>query len=251
MKNNQKVIQFLDETLDIHAIQDRSQNGLQVANSGVIKKIGVAVDASLATFQAAAAQGVDFLLVHHGLFWGQSENITGPLYHRIKFLIDHDIALYAAHLPLDLHDTLGNNAQIVQRMGWDDDGPFGLYHGTPIGRAASPNTAVDREALCTGIGARLEVDPVLWPFGPQEIQRVAVVSGGGLGQMKEAAEAGFDLLFTGEPSHASYWPASELGINVIFGGHYATEIWGVKATGELLSERFGFDSVFIDLPTGH
>lgn len=251
MKNTVDITAYLDEILDIHGVQDRSQNGLQVANSGKANKIGLAVDASLATFQAAAAQHVDFLLVHHGLFWGQPENIVGPLYQRIKFLMDHDMALYAAHLPLDLHDTLGNNAQIVHKMKWLDEGPFGLYHGTAIGRAARLNTAIHRDLLCENIGAYFEADPLLWPFGPETVERIAIVSGGGLGQMKEAAEAGFDLLLTGEPAHASYWPASELKMNVLFAGHYATETWGVKAAGQALSKKFDLETEFIDLPTGH
>ena len=245
------LVGFLDETLAIHAIADRSQNGLQVENSGKVTRVGLAVDASLATFEAARERGIDFLLVHHGLFWGQPENVTGPLYWRIKTLMDADMALYAAHLPLDLHETLGNNARIVAEAGWTDEGPFGLYQGTAIGRAAVLPQPLTRDAFAQSLQKILGVTPLAWPFGTSTIRRVAVVSGGGLGQMKEAAQAGFDAFVTGEPGHSSYWLASELGINVFFAGHYATETWGVKATGRLLTETFGLDVQFIDLPTGH
>ncbi|MCK5145473.1 Nif3-like dinuclear metal center hexameric protein [bacterium] len=251
MKKLDEIVEYLDELLDIHSIKDRSQNGLQVENKGKINKIGLAVDACVATFEAAAEQKIDFILVHHGLFWNQPENITGPLYQRLKYLIDHDIAIYAAHLPLDLHADHGNNIQIVKLMEWNDAGAFGDYNGVDIGRASTFSTPLNRDKIKDDLARKLQCEPVIWPFGKEKCQRIAIVSGGGLGLMKEAAQDGFDMLITGEPAHSSYWPAKELNLNLIFCGHYATETLGVKAVGEMLREKTGLDVVFLDLPTGY
>lgn len=249
--NSLELARYLDELLRPQEIEDPSLNGLQVANSGKLSKVGLAVDASIRTFQMAKATGVDFLLVHHGLFWGKPEPITENLYRRIRLLIEGDIALYAAHLPLDLHPELGNNAVAMRRLGFENLTPFGLYRGKEIGFAFRLSSPIPRDALLHLLQERLEIpQPLLWPFGPEKIRSGAYVSGDGISTLPEAIGKGLDVLVTGEPRHAAYWSAAEAGINVIFCGHYATERWGVWAVGEHLRERFGLPTRFLEAPTG-
>ena len=251
MKSSLELAKYLDELLKPWEIEDPSLNGLQVANSGRLSRVGLAVDASLETFRQAREAGVDFLIVHHGLFWGKPTPITGSLYRRIRLLMEADIALYAAHLPLDLHPELGNNAVAMRRLGFENLEPFGLYRGKEIGFAFRLDAPMSRDALLRLLRERLEIpQPVLWPFGPEEIQRGAYVSGDGISTLSEAIDKGLDVLITGEPRHAAYWAAAEAGINVIFCGHYATERWGVWAVGEHLRERFNLPTRFIEAPTG-
>lgn len=245
------ITDFLDEQLNIHAINDSSLNGLQVANSGKVEKIAVAVDASAASIEKAAAWGADLLFVHHGLFWGSPVPLTGALYRRISLLVNHDMALYAAHLPLDQHPVLGNNAQIENVFGWPVSGDFGDYHGTVIGKMVEFQKPVRLESLIETITEKLGAAPQVWAAGPAEIERLGYVSGGAVSLLQQAVDAGFDAFITGEPAHAAYWSAHEEKINVIFAGHYATETLGVKAAARLLEQTFGLKTIFLDIPTGY
>jgi len=245
------LVQFLDDLLNIKDIQDDSQNGLQVENSGQVNKVALAVDASLAAFQKTREKNADFLLVHHGLFWNKPFAITGQLFQRIQSLIQSDIALYAAHLPLDLHPELGNNAQVEQILNWPVVGEFGDYHGITIGKEVKYKQPKSVDAVLKEMAEGLNCEPQAWRFGSDKIQRIAYVSGGGLSLLQQAIESKMDAFITGEPKHGSYWMAKEAGINVIFAGHYATETLGVKAVGKGLEKEFDLETVFIDLPTGH
>jgi dinuclear metal center YbgI/SA1388 family protein len=245
-----ELVDFLDDLLNVKNIPDSSRNGLQVENSGETRKIALAVDACAEAVDKAAVEGADFLLVHHGLFWDQPLTITGPTYGRIKKLVQTDMALYGAHLPLDLHPEVGNNAQLVKRLGFDNPFDFGQYHGIDIGKAVEldhPISPADFEKRLRDAGFK----PQIWPFGPDRIRRIGVVSGFGLSCLAEAARKGFDAFVTGEPSHSHYWFAKESRIHAVFAGHYATETLGVQALGDVIQSRFGIENVFIDLPTGH
>ncbi len=241
---------FLDHYLNITAIEDRSLNGLQVDNSGEVSKVACAVDASLAAFRAAADCGAELLLVHHGLFWGEPLPLVGPFYERIRLLLESDLALYAAHLPLDLHPEVGNNACIQEALGWPAAGEFGDYHGTVIGRLVEFPAGKSLDEITDIVRERLGSTPLVWNFGPKTIIKAGYVSGGAVSLLHQAIAAGLDLMITGEPSHSSYWEAKEAGINVIFAGHYATETLGVKALARLLKKKFEIETEFIDLPTG-
>ena len=245
------LVDYLNDLLKIHDIEDDSLNGLQVENSGEVGKVALSVDASLIAFQKAEEAGADLLLVHHGLFWGKPFTLTGPWYERIRALITADIALYAAHLPLDMHPEYGNNAQIQQILGWPVKGDFGEYHGSILGKEVRLEHPTHVEAVAEHVAHRLQCEPVVWRFGAATVRRIGYVSGGGLSMLEQAIDAGYDLYITGEPKHSAYWTAKEAGINVIFAGHYTTETLGVKALGAHLQEKFGLDTVFIDLPTGH
>jgi dinuclear metal center YbgI/SA1388 family protein len=249
MKTNE-LVSYLNKLLRTSEIADESVNGLQVENSGSVKKIALAVDVSEPAIRQAAELGADMLLVHHGLFWGKSEPITGALYARIRGLIQNDIALYASHLPLDMHPELGNNAQVALIMEWPVAEEFGDYHGQILGKEIHFKAPVSLQKLSTDLAQKLNCTPVLWEFGKSGIERAGYVSGGAISMLPEAIEKGLDLYITGEPRHGSYWMAKEARMNVLFAGHYATETLGVKALGEHLQQKFGLDVEMIELPTG-
>jgi len=240
----------LDDYLRVSAVGDAAEavNGLQVANSGKVTRVGAAVDLNEATVRLAADQEADLLLVHHGLFWGGLRPLTGPQYRRVAELLRHDIAVYSAHVPLDLHPDVGNNAVLARALGVTVRSVFGDHHGEAIG--VWGDLAVPRESLRDRLASYLGAAVKMMPFGPATTQRVAIVTGSGGSLIRQAAEAGLDTFVTGEGAHHSYFDAEELGLNVYFAGHYATETVGVKALAEHLAARFGLPWVFLDHPTG-
>jgi dinuclear metal center YbgI/SA1388 family protein len=223
-------------------------NGLQVENSGRLSRIGAAVDASLATVRMAAEAECDLLVVHHGLFWGPSHPWTGRRYELLRGLLGADLAVYSCHLPLDAHPSLGNNALLCDALDLRKRRPFFVSHGQAIGYRADKrilrDELLDRLRKATGTEARLI------PAGSKLCRRIGVVSGGAGGDLKIAAAEGVDTFITGEGPHWTYALAEELGINVIYGGHYATETFGVKALAAHLSARFKVPWTFLDHPSG-
>ncbi len=241
---------YLDDYLRVREIHDSPQamNGLQVENAGTITRIAAAVDACQATIARAAALTADFLLVHHGLFWGGLQPLTARHGRRVRLLIEHDIALYSAHLPLDLHPEVGNNAVLARALGVENAEAFGDYEGETIGFAGT--VATSREDLVRRLRELLGIEPYVIAMGPESVRRVGVVSGGAGKLVVQAAEAGLDTYITGEGSHHTYFDAEEAGVNLIYAGHYATETVGVKALARHLGERFALPWEFIDHPTG-
>ena len=242
---------WLDAVLNVGNIPDSSLNGIQVGNGGGCSRVALAVDASEASIAGAAASGADFLIVHHGLIWDKPFAWRGPALNRMKRLVESGIALYAAHLPLDLHSELGNNAQLCRKMGWTEISEFGTYHGTVIGRKAVFSEPVDLNDITAGLGRLLGVEPTVWRFGRDTVRSAAVVSGRALSMLDQAVREGCDVYITGESGHEPYWYAREAAINVIFGGHYATETWGLRALGDKIKKECGLETVFLDLPTGY
>ena len=248
----QAIVEYLDGFLETATIPDYdgALNGLQVDNSGEITGLVTAVDASQQTIDRVVREcdRGTLLLVHHGLFWDGNLPMTGRRYRRIKALLDHDIAVYSSHLPLDVHSEVGNNAVLARMIGIVDAVPFDVFKGIPFG-AAGPlimarDVLVDR--LATMLGTRVQ----LIPGGPETTTRVGVITGGAGGRVAEASAAGLDTFITGEGAHHNAFDALEAGVNLIYAGHYATETVGVKALGEHLEERFGLACVFHDHPTG-
>jgi dinuclear metal center YbgI/SA1388 family protein len=246
-----ELIEYLNALLRISDIEDNSLNGLQVENSGDVKKVVLAVDASFDAIEKAKDLKADLLFVHHGLFWGKPVSLSGFLYKRIKLLIESNIALYAVHLPLDIHPSLGNNAQICKLMDWPVVGDFGEYHGSIIGKEVQFQEPVPMAEIVDQFQERLDCRSTLWDFGPEKIIRLGCVSGGAIGFLDQAVQSKFDAFITGEPKHDWYWIAKEAGINVLFGGHYKTETLGVQSVGEMIRNEFELETVFIDLPTGY
>ena len=226
--NRAELCAFLDETLGIDAIADLSSNGLQVQGSATVSRVGCAVDACMASYRRAVQEQCDLLLVHHGMIWGGLASITGPVYRQVKYLADHSLNLYAAHLPLDLHPSLGNNAALADLLRLEHRKPFGLYKGISIGFEGIRRRAITRDTLVDLLCRSLAAECTVLPFGPDSIRHIAVVSGGAAGELPEAIEKKVDCYVTGEPSHENYHAALEAGINVIYAGHYHTEKGGVQ-----------------------
>jgi dinuclear metal center YbgI/SA1388 family protein len=244
------VVRYTDHLLRTERTGDyeRAANGLQVENQGTVKRLGAAVDGTLFTVRLAVAAKVDLLLVHHGLFWGASHPWTGTRYELLRTLLNHNLAVYSSHLPLDAHPRLGNNAQLCRALGLKRLMPFFFDHGQHLGFRA--DTSLERDALVARFERAIGVKARVIPAGPQRCRRVGVVSGGAGSQLAVAAREGVDTFVTGEGPHWSYAVAEELGINVVYGGHYATETLGVKALAAHLSRRFALPWVFLDHPTG-
>jgi dinuclear metal center YbgI/SA1388 family protein len=237
-----ELVRYLNGYLDLEAFpQDPSLNGLQVEGKPRVTKVGAAVDAGEAIFRKALEEGVDFLLVHHGLFWGRPFPIVGHHKRRLALLFQGGINLYAAHLPLDAHPEVGNNFVLARDLGlldlipWDVGvrGRFPLP--TPLLQVA------DRLGQLTGM------QPLVHQGGLDQVETVIIVSGSGTGLLPKVDA---DLFITGEPKHAVFHETFERGLNVIYAGHYDTETFGVKALAQHLKERFGLPWVFLDHPTG-
>ena len=246
-----RLTRYLNGYLSVPDIYDDSLNGLQIEGSYRISKAAFAVDACQASFRATARAGAEILIVHHGLFWGKPEPITGILKKRIATLFENGISLYAVHLPLDCHPEVGNNVQLAGLFDLAVRGKFAGYKGIEIGVLAEPPEPLDRAKLLQMIERKLNTPADLLPFGPGLIQRIGIVSGGGDFAVAEAGQCGCDTLITGETSHQVYHVAEERKINVIFAGHYATETVGLKALAAHISNRFSIECRFLAAPTGY
>lgn len=232
---------------------DPSMNGVQVSNSAPdtkqIRKIAFAVDACLETIEKAAAEKADLLVVHHGLFWGQPIAIDGAHYGRVKALLDADMALFACHIPLDANADCGNNYGIARRIGLENLEPFGFWRGMQLGVMGSFPSPLSKEEICRRLLPEEASPLAVLPFGPDAIQKVAVISGGAGEDVDQAIEAGADAYITGTIEHEQYHVAKEHRITVIAGGHYNTETVGVSLVMKKIQEETGVDVVFINAPT--
>jgi dinuclear metal center YbgI/SA1388 family protein len=242
---------YLDSYLRVReevADAPEALNGLQVSNAGEVTRLAAAVDLCEATIEMAADAKADLLLVHHGLFWGGLRPLVGPSYRRVAALVSRNIAVYAAHLPLDRHPDVGNNACLARLLGVSRRGEFGSYRGAPIGVWGELD--VSRDTLAGSLATTLGASARLLPFGPKQVRRVGIVTGAGGSLIPQAAAAGLDTFITGEGPHWTFFDAEELKINVYFAGHYATETVGVRALAEHVSRKYSIPWVFLDHPTG-
>lgn len=247
-----KIVEWLDDYLKIESYKqaDNALNGLQVASvNQSVKKVALAVDACLSTFEKSHKIGVDLICVHHGLFWGKQASIIGNLYERVKYLQENQLALYAVHLPLDAHQESGNNRVISEQLGLKKIKGFGDYRGVIIGIEGEWETPISMEKICHLMKVESEGKEFL-NFGKSEIKKVGIVSGAAASMVIQAIKKGFDLFITGESSHEVYHLCKEQKMNIIFAGHYQTETGGVRAVGKLLEKKFGIESEFIEDPTG-
>jgi dinuclear metal center YbgI/SA1388 family protein len=244
------IVRWCDQTLRAEAITDYdgAHNGLQVENDGGVRGIAAAVDASLSTVRLARAARADLLVVHHGLFWGARHPWTGRNYALFRLLLESNLAVYSSHLPLDVHRTLGNNARLCAALGLKRLTPFFSHRGQTIGFKATAR--ITRQELVQRLRRVTGLEPTLLPGGPPVCRKIGVVTGGAGSELKTAASEGVDTFITGEGPHWSFAAAEDLGLNVLYGGHYATETFGVKALAAALSRRFGVPWVFLDYPTG-
>jgi len=244
------LVSYLDRYLRVAEVPDapHAVNGLQVANAGTVSRVAAAVDLCEATVRLAAEQGANLLLVHHGLFWGGLQPLTGRAYRRVTGLVTRDIALYSAHLPLDLHPEVGNNAVLARQLGISLRGEFGEEYGLPIGQWGDVD--MSRDAFERRLAGLTGSAPRRMAFGPERVRRVGVVTGAAGSMIAQAAAADLDTFVTGEGPHHTFFDAEELKLNVFYAGHYATETVGVKALAEHLHGRFDLPWSFLDHPTG-
>lgn len=247
-----EVVDYLDAYLHVATMPDapNALNGLQVQNSGDVTSIVAAVDASQQTIDEVveSCEPGALLLVHHGLFWDGNRPVTGRRYERLASLLENDIAVYSAHIPLDAHPEVGNNAVLARMLGILDPVPFHDYRGVPFG--ASGHLIMSRNRLVERLEELLGTVVHLIPGGPETTTRVGIITGAAGGEIEHAAKVGLDTYITGEGAHHTTFDALEFGVNVLYAGHYATETVGVRALAEHLAERFGIPWVFHDHPTG-
>lgn len=249
MPNLSDIVAFCDARTRCAEIKDfgGAYNGLQLENNGSVKKIGAAVDAGQLPFAAAVAAKVDFLICHHGLFWTPPLPLTGINYAKIKTALDNNLAVYGAHLPLDAHPEIGNNALLAKALGLECLGSFLPYEGVDIASiAAAP------------AGGRMELTEklkTLFPYtyqgieyGSEQPKRIAILTGSGQSAVPELKAQGLDTLITGELRQHHFNLAQELGLNLYPCGHYATEVFGVQALAAEVAEEFGLKWEFIKQP---
>jgi dinuclear metal center YbgI/SA1388 family protein len=245
-----ELVRYVDDYLRIREIEDwpNAVNGLQIENSGRVTKIGAAVDVSTCVLTQAAKKGVDFLIVHHGLFWPGLRPVTGALRRQLKLALENDIALYSAHLPLDIHPKVGNNAQLAALLGLKLRRPFFEEKGQLIGLKAS--ASLPRKELARRLRKALGGPIKAFNCGPEKTKTIAIITGAAGSEIDKVSQEKIDTLITGEAPHWAAVAAEELGMNLLLGGHYATETFGVKALAAHLSKRHKIPWTFIDCPTG-
>jgi dinuclear metal center YbgI/SA1388 family protein len=244
MASRNEILDYAAELLDLDSFPDYGPQGMQVVGADEVTKIVCAVSSSLELFQRAAAAGAQLVLVHHGVLWeNEPRTIDLRMRRRLQALFDADLTLAAYHLALDAHPEVGNNALLAKELGVAVERPFStLGVGGRLSRPEPLETFVDR------VRERIAPGPLVFAEGPDPVERIAILSGGGSGYLADAAGEGYDLYLTGEPAEPSLHNARELGINFVAAGHYATERLGVQALAARLAERFGLDWEFVELP---
>jgi dinuclear metal center YbgI/SA1388 family protein len=250
MQSLARIVAYADKYLRIGEIGDwdNALNGLQVQNSGRVTRIGAAVDISTRVLRETAKRRIDFLIVHHGLFWPGLQPVTHGLHRKLKIAFENDIAVYSAHLPLDVHPVVGNNARLAASLGFKSVKPFLEEKGQPIGVKGTVSLA--REVLVRRFKTALDGPVKSFNFGPEKLRTVGIVTGGAGSEIYRVAAEKIDTFITGEAPHWAAIAAEELEVNLLLGGHYATETFGVKALAAHLAKRFKIPWTFIDYPTG-
>ncbi|OXL16544.1 Nif3-like dinuclear metal center hexameric protein [Polynucleobacter cosmopolitanus] len=247
---------YLDDHLQVARIKDYCPNGLQVQGKPIIKTLVSGVTASLALIEEAIALKADAIMVHHGWFWKNDDaRVIGQLHSRLKLLMDHEINLFAYHLPLDVHPVLGNNAQLAKVMGWK---PLMGSKRASLG-SASPMDGLIWEGhpeasqktlgqLARSISGRLGRDPLVIGDLNKPIKRIAWCTGGAQGYINQAIEMKVDAYISGEVSEQTFHAAEESGVAYIAAGHHATERYGIGALGEFVAQKYKLKHQFVDIP---
>ena len=244
------IVGYTDDFLRISDVGDwdNALNGLQIENSGRVTRIGAAVDVSTRVLTEAQKRDIDFLIVHHGLFWPGLQPIRGALRRQLRIAFENDVAIYSAHLPLDIHPKVGNNAQLVTALGLKSPQPFLEEKSQPVGLKV--RASLLRSELVRKLQKVLNGPVKVFGSGPKQTRSIGVVTGAAGSEIYRVADEGIDTFITGEAPHWAAVAAEELGLNLLLGGHYATEVFGVKALAAHLSKRFGIPWEFLDCPTG-
>ncbi len=244
MAKRDEIAEYARELLDLDSYHDYGPMGIQVMGAEEVTKIAAAVSSTLEAFERTREAGAQLLVVHHGLFWeGDPRTIDFHMRARLQTLFEGDITLAAYHLALDAHPELGNNAIVARELGIQDTERFLEWgYGGPL---ADPGSLEELSSRLRRITGR---QPLAFEGGPDRIERVAIITGGGAKLIKEAAAGGYDAYITGEPAEPTLHLARELGIHFLAGGHYATETFGIKALAERLAEKLSLEWEFVDVP---
>jgi len=245
-----EIVTYLDQNLRTEEIPDYqgAQNGLQLENSGKVEKVAVAVDASLPVIKKAVDTGAHLLIVHHGMFWQGVRPLTGAFYEKIKLAMDADLAIYSSHIPLDVHDKWGNNVLLAKELGMSETKPFFDWKGIKLGLSQELNLDFGEfvKRVEHAVGKKVH----FCQGGGNFVGRVGVITGGAGGEVELVSKEGIDTFLTGEGQHWTYPLAQELGVNLIYAGHYATEVFGVRCLGAVIEESYEVQVSFVDEPTG-
>jgi dinuclear metal center YbgI/SA1388 family protein len=250
MAGRDEILSYCDDLLDCGSFEDYGPNGLQVPGRAQVSTVATGVTANLETLERAVESGAELVLTHHGLLWGdQLEPLSWPMAARLRALLCSDASLAAYHLPLDAHPEIGNNALLRDALGLDpDERPFGEAKGSRVGLIGRASEPLDLSELRRRLADAVGQEPLVFDAGPDRISTVGIVTGAGGFALHEAGPLGLDALVTGEPSEPVMGEAREYGIHFLAGGHYATEISGIRRLGELVAERFSIEHEFIDVP---
>ncbi len=251
MKSLKTVINYLDNYLEIDSIKDISWNGLQFEGAQSIKKIVFAVDSGIETFQKAALEKANMVVVHHGIFWKHADpSLNGINKKRFDILNKNNISLYACHLPLDRHKKVGNNATIIKLLGARITEEFSWNNGKNISYIGTFNQKVQLTSIVKKLNTTLNTSCKILPFGEAKIKKFGVVTGScSYSDIEQAVKLNLDLLVTGEIMDI-YHTAKDARINILFAGHHATETTGIKALADHIGKRMNVKTVFLDISTG-
>ena len=250
------IARYLDDLLRTRETPDypNALNGIQLSNRGAIRRVAAAVDFSRRSIEAAIAADANLLLVHHGMFWGGVQPLKGAQYERLSLLMQHDVAVYSSHLPLDAHPTLGNNALLAGALGLSAESGFARFQTIDVGVRGSANIPTETlAARARAFASEHGGHAVVTPFEPGRLTRqwaICTGAGAGVDTLREAAAHGIDTLIVGEGPHWTAVDGPEAGIVIIYAGHYATETLGVRALAAQISDRFGIPHTFVEAPTG-
>ncbi len=253
MAARDEIIAFCNETLEVESFRDYGPNGLQVPGNREVAKVATAVSAHLESITAAAETGADLLLTHHGLFWDfHPRALTEAMAARLRVAFAADLGIAGYHLPLDAHPEIGNNALILRQLGFEpapvEIGSIGEAKGRSIGAIGYRPRPIAANELFELVATELDREPLVFDAGPETVSTIGVVTGSAASDIHQAIALGLDAYLTGEPSEHVMADAREGGIHFIAAGHYATEICGIKALGDLVAQRFEVEHEFIDLP---
>ncbi|WP_041230625.1 Nif3-like dinuclear metal center hexameric protein [Deinococcus peraridilitoris] len=245
-----ELVRWLDEYLNLSRYPDPSDNGLQIEGKSEITRVAVSVDTSLRTIEDAIDAGADLLIAHHGLFWGKPLMLRGPHKRRVQAALDGGLSIYAAHIPLDAHPEVGNNAVLAQALSLEHTRPFGEWAGHKIGLSGELPIPMTLQDLADRLQKLTGEICLVHGGGPGEVRRVGLVSGSGSDALVEATRAGLDTFITGEPKHANFYDSFENQLNAVYIGHYESETFGVRALAAKIEDTFGLPWQFIHAPTG-
>ena len=249
MADRDRIVEFLNDLLAVGSIRDFQPQGLQVEGKPEVQKVAVGVSASVELFRRAADEGADLVICHHGLFWdSDSRVVRGGLKERLSVLLENGITLLGYHMVLDAHEEHGNNAIIARELGLADVEPFADYDGIALGRRGRLDPPLSHADFRRRLVEVFGGDPLVFPFGPDPVRTIGLVSGAAPGDLHGAIALGLDAFLTGEPREYVQEVAREEKITFVAAGHYATETFGVRSLGERLEREFGVTSVFLDVP---